>query len=154
MKVRIICVGNEYRGDDAAGLAVARALRTIPLPENVEIREASGEVSSLLDAFAGAEAVILVDAMVTGSPPGTQFRADVRELALPLDLFVSSTHALGVAHAVEFARALDLLPQHIVVYGIEGHNVDLGAPMCPMVVGATGKTACAVAADALRFSNE
>ena len=38
----------------------------------------------------------------------------------------SSTHALGLADAVELARSLGRLPQRVVVYGIEGAAFEFG----------------------------
>ncbi|MGA8805322.1 MAG: hypothetical protein WB866_11580, partial [Solirubrobacterales bacterium] len=49
------------------------------------------------------------------------------------ELFRSSTHALGVADAVELARELDRLPARLAVYGIEGENFEAGEGLTPAV---------------------
>jgi len=46
----VIGVGNPWRGDDAAGLAVARLLRGTVSPE-VEVLEREGEPTGLVDAW-------------------------------------------------------------------------------------------------------
>jgi hydrogenase maturation protease len=117
----IIGVGNAYRGDDAAGLIVARGLKG-RLPDHVTILEEGGEGTTLLESWKDAEVVILIDAVHSGGEPGTLYRFDAHAQAVPANFFHYSTHAFGVAEAIELARALDRLPPCLVVYGIEGKN--------------------------------
>ncbi len=121
----IIGVGNVYRGDDGVGVAVARRLRG-QTPAEVTILEASGEGAALLEAWKGAARVVLIDATHSGAPPGTIHRLDAHAGPLPSQFFHYSTHAFSVAEAVELARALDELPPHLIVYGIEGRNYAAG----------------------------
>jgi hydrogenase maturation protease len=117
--LKVVGFGNDLRGDDGVGLHVARRLRG-ELPANVEVVEHEGEPTGLMDCWEGADAVWLVDAVVSGAKPGTVRRLDVSESALPARLFRASTHHIGLAETVELARALDRLPLRLVVYGIEG----------------------------------
>ena len=121
----VIGVGNEYRGDDGAGVAVARRLRA-QFPSGVTILEESGEGASLIQAWQGATWVILVDAVCSGAPPGTIHRLDARGAPVPTGFFHYSTHSFSVAEAVELARSLGQLPPHLIVYGIEGENFGAG----------------------------
>ena len=105
----VLGLGNEWRGDDGAGLEVARAVRAIA-PPGARIVEFEGEPSSLIDAWAGEREVVLVDAVSSGAPPGTVLRPDLLREPAPISAFPRSTHHLGVAEAVELARALDRLP--------------------------------------------
>ena len=52
---------------------------------------------------------------------------------LPVELFRHSTHALGVADAVELGRELERLPRRLAVYGIEGERFDAGEGLTPIV---------------------
>ena len=54
------------------------------------------------------------------SPPSLDRSLDARTSRLPMGQFRCSTHALGVAEAIELARALDRLPRKLIVFGIEG----------------------------------
>ena len=128
----IIGVGNEYRSDDAAGIAVARRLRAL-FSTGVTILEESGEGTALMEAWQGAAWVMLVDAVRSGASPGTIHRLDARAAPLPMGFFHYSTHAFSVAEAVELARSLDELPAHLVVYGIEGANFAAGVELSPAV---------------------
>ena len=115
----IVGVGNPMRGDDGAGPAVARRVRAAA-PPGVAVLEHDGEPGALLEVLEGVAAAILVDAVVTGAAPGTVHRFDVGARALPAPLGGVSTHGLGVADAIELARALGRLPERVVVFGIEG----------------------------------
>ncbi|MGZ6729474.1 MAG: hydrogenase maturation protease [Gaiellaceae bacterium] len=136
-------IGNAWRNDDRAGLAVARLLEGA-LPEGVELLEREGEPTSLIDSWEGAEAVWLVDAVSSGAEPGTVHRHDASERELPATLFRTSTHHFGLAEAVELARALGRLPETTVVYGIEGANFQTGETLSPEVEAAAARVADAV----------
>jgi len=137
--LRVVCVGNDMRGDDAVGLVVARHLREL-VPE-ADVIEHSGEPADLLEALGdGAEAVVLVDAVSSGAPPGEIHRIDASEVALPFAAS-ASTHGLGLAETIELGRALGCLPPQLLVYGIEGRAFELGAPLSPEVARAAGAVA-------------
>ena len=123
--MKVIGIGNEWRSDDAAGLEVARRLGGIELP---------GEPIGLVDALDGATDVVVVDAVSSGAAPGTLRVFEAGNEPLPVELFgSSSTHALGVAEAIEIARSLGRLPARVRVYGIEGATFDYGRGLSPEV---------------------
>ena len=66
----VIGVGNAWRGDDGAGLAVARRVRELA-PAGVEVREVESDATALVDVWSGAEHVVVVDAARSGAAPGT-----------------------------------------------------------------------------------
>ncbi|MEU6430809.1 hydrogenase maturation protease [Microbispora sp. NPDC046973] len=133
----VIGLGSDLRGDDAAGLEVARLLRGT-LPPSVAVVENSGDPAALVEAWSGAALAIVVDAVSSGAPPGT--------VHMPLHLPARSlpragSHALGLADAVALGRALGRLPGELVVAGIEGGDFTPGAPMTPQVLAAVRRTA-------------
>ena len=124
----MIGVGNAARGDDAAGLLAARAVGGIEL---------EGDASALLDLLDGLDAAIVVDAVRSGAAAGTVQRFEAAGAPLPATLSSStSTHLIGIAEAIELARALDRLPPRLTVYAIEGERFELGAPVCRAVAAA------------------
>jgi hydrogenase maturation protease len=124
-RVLVIGVGNDFRGDDAAGLVVARRAeeRTV---DGIAVMEAPSEGASLIDAWDGTDAVILIDAVRSGSAPGTIHRLSQRALTARADLFHQSTHAISVADAIELAGATKRLPKRLTVIGIEGEDFRAG----------------------------
>ncbi len=134
----LIGVGNGFRRDDAAGLEVARRVRRAGLPQ-VAVLERDGDPASLIDAWSTADAVVVVDAVSSGSPPGTLHRFKVGDAALPASFARPSTHAFGIAEAVELGRALGRLPDRLTVHGIEGEDFGLGEGLTDSVARAVGR---------------
>lgn len=134
----VVGVGNADRGDDAAGRAVIERLRAMPCGD-VEIAEVGGEPTALLAELAGAESAFLVDACTSGAAAGTVRRFDVGQTPLPERVFGLSTHGLGLAEALELARALGELPPRCVVYAIEGASFEMGTPLTPAVARAVDR---------------
>ena len=108
-KTLVIGVGNAFRGDDGVGLIVAQQLRALA-----------------------------VDAVSSGSEPGIIHRYEATGQPLPTLFFGGSTHAFGLAEAIELARSLDRLPDQLVVYGVEGKAFELGTGLSPVVEAAAG----------------
>jgi hydrogenase maturation protease len=134
----VIGIGHPARGDDAVGHRVAQCLRAAPL-DNVTVRLESGDGTRLLEAWHGAEAVILIDAVQSGATAGTVHRLTAPELLVPQAFWRCSTHAFGVAEAIALAHALEHvleLPSCFIVYGIEGETFEVGAPLSAAVAQA------------------
>ena len=146
-RIIVLCIGNPDCGDDAAGRAVARALRA--LLADVDIIEEEGEATRVLARLEGADAAFIVDACVSGATPGDIRRFDASAGPLPRAAFGASTHGFGLAEALELTRALGALPSRCVVYAIEGVTFDIGAPMSPAVAAAVDLVADRLCADIL-----
>jgi hydrogenase maturation protease len=133
--VLVIGVGNAFRGDDAVGLVVARRLGQRGVP----VREESGEGTALMEGWDGAAAVFVIDAVHSGAAPGAVHRLDAQARPIPGQFFHYSTHAFGVAEAIELARALGRLPPRLVVYGVEGKSFAAGEGLSPEVEAAAAQ---------------
>ena len=133
MLTLVVGVGNAWRGDDAAGLEVARRVRALGGPR---VHELEGDASALIEVWARLRHVAVVDAALSGAPAGTVHRFSAAHGPLPAVALRSSTHAFGVADAIELARALDRLPAWLDVYAIEGADFGLGAGLSPPVARA------------------
>ena len=138
----VIGLGNELRGDDGAGIEVARRLRGLAAEAGIDVRAQQGEPAGLIDAWSGRKAVVVVDTMRSGAEPGTICRFDASCEPLPAQLRgSSSTHALSLAEAIELARALEQLPPRAVVFAIEGQRFETGAALSDEVRAAIPKVA-------------
>ena len=128
----VIGIGSRRRGDDGAGLEVARRLGS-----PVAVAHESDPLG-LIDLWADHADVVVVDAMRTGAPPGTTRTFDVAATPLPRTTFVTS-HAVGVAEAVELARVLGSLPKQVTVIGIEVASLDAGSGLSAPVAAAVDR---------------
>jgi hydrogenase maturation protease len=132
----VIGVGNPDRGDDGVGPALLARLEG-RVPGGVRlVRLAGADPAGMMEAWADAGRVVLVDAMVSGAVPGTVTRFDAAAGPLPAGVRLASTHVLGAETAVEMARALGNLPAHLVVYGVEGQSFAVGSGLSPAVAAA------------------
>ncbi|MCU0262853.1 MAG: hydrogenase maturation protease [Candidatus Nanopelagicales bacterium] len=150
-RVLVIGLGSPDRGDDGVGPAIAAAVgralagRGTAGVHVVEHEDPTALVD-LLDPAGGIDpwdAVVIVDALRSGSAPGTvtvldvgSDGADLAALGARLDPGPAGTHGLGLASALELARALDRLPPLVTVVGIEALGFDHGAPLSAAVVAA------------------
>ena len=149
LPVLVIGVGNADRGDDAVGLHVARALTARRLP-GVVVTEAGGDALGLLDVWQGAAGVVLIDAAAPDGAPGRIHRLEATTEALPRELRLGSSHAFGLAEAVELARGLKRLPPWLVVYAIEADDCCIGAPLSHAVAAAVAPVVAQVEAELIR----
>lgn len=143
-KALVIGLGHPDRGDDAVGLHVARALAA-SAPPGVSVEEAGGDIIGLIDRWADAASVILVDAAAPRGSPGRIHRLDATGAALPRERLRGSTHLFGLAQTVELARALGRLPPRLTVYAIEAAAFDHGAGLTPAVAAAVRPAAARIA---------
>jgi hydrogenase maturation protease len=132
-RVILIGVGNEFRTDDGLGVLVAREIRRRGF-QGIEILEHTGEGSSLMLAWGGAAAVLIVDAVASGAEPGFVHRVDASTTTIPRHFFHYSSHEFGVIEAIEMARHLRQLPPTLLLYGIEGERYEQGMGLSDAVV--------------------
>lgn len=122
MSFLVIGIGNRYRGDDALGPMVADELKSA----GFNAMEHSGEPAGLMESWKGHDRVILVDAVFSGGAPGTIHQFDLKVEKLPANFAKPTSHATGVAEAVEFARVLGKLPDKTEFIGVEGNDYSSG----------------------------
>ena len=137
-RVVVFGLGNEFRRDDGAGLAVVELLRARSLPE-VSLLTGQGEPGALLAGWAGAALAIVVDAVVASPPvPGRLHRLVAgRDGTTPVSWPPSaSSHGLGLAEAIGLGAVLGRLPGRLILHGVEAADLALGAGLSPAVAAA------------------
>jgi hydrogenase maturation protease len=149
VKTVVIGLGGDCRGDDAAGLEVVRLLRG-SLPPSVVIVESAGDPADLIESWTGADLTIVIDAVSSGAEPGsvwtyadpacrrrshavTSPESASLEVASPETAWPGGMHTPCLADAVRRGRALDRLPEALIVIGIEGGDFTPGASISPPV---------------------
>jgi hydrogenase maturation protease len=122
----LLGVGNPARGDDGVGPEVAARVARLAVP-GVEVAT-EAEPLALLEHLRrpGLDQVVVVDATVPGPEPGRVRVLPVGAARLVRRTGPAGTHALGVADAVELARALDLLPARLALVGVEAGSSGVG----------------------------
>lgn len=128
-RVVVAGLGSEYRRDDAAGpAAVSKVEQQCP---GVTVVGPLDDPLDLLGLWDGAVLAVVVDAVSSGSPPGTVQVVELdpagprpaRERGASR---ANSTHGIGLAGVYRLARAIERAPSRVVVVGIEGSDFGQG----------------------------
>jgi len=136
MRTVVIGIGNEYRHDDAAGIAVVQRLRALA-PPGVELADTDGEATALIELWSGADLAIVVDAVAGTAEPGHVYRLGLPQRAAASH-GPSASHQASLGDAVALARALDRMPHRLVLFGIQVAHTGPGLGLSVAVGHAVG----------------
>ncbi len=149
MKALVLGLGNPILSDDGVGIHVVRAVaaqcQLAPLTglDDVTFTEASVGGLRLLDAIAGYEWVIMVDAIQTrDGKPGDIHRLHPNDLRA--SLHSGSTHDLSLPGALALGRGMGMMlpdDEAIVIIAIEVEDVLTFGEECTPVVQVAISTA-------------
>lgn len=129
----LIFLGNELRGDDAAGLAVGRALAGRVDPRRVVLCGEGLESCTSRIRRRKPKLAVLVDAVDAGLPPGSVVVASVRSEGSPPPL---STHGLPKALLLKLLGV-----EEAWILGVQVGSRSVGAPLTPEVAAACSSLA-------------
>jgi len=134
--LKVIGIGSPF-GDDQVGLLLINELRQSEqlhsyLSGELELLAVDRPGASLLSLFEGAERVIIIDAVVSGAGLGQLHRWPDSTTLESCDSFLSS-HGFGLIQALTLGRQLALLPEQLLVLGVEIDPVATGADLSPML---------------------
>ena len=144
-RVAVIGVGNPYRRDDGIGPAIVAEIAR-RCPAGVTLTVADGEPSQLLEAWAGMDLAVVIDAVLCEPcAPGEIHRTS---LGAPLQgMSAASTHGLGIPDAVRLAQVLELAPRELVVFAVEAADLGFGVGLSAAVADAVPALVQAVLAE-------
>jgi hydrogenase maturation protease len=124
MKTLILGLGNPLVRDDSVGLRVVWELqRRLADRSDVEVEEDYWGGLRLMERMVGYDRAIIVDAIVTGSPPGTIHRLTPHGIPTQKS---SSSHDVNLPTALALGRQVGLaLPadDDILLVGIEAEDI-------------------------------
>ena len=142
MTALVVGIGNRSRGDDAVGPEVASRVAQLGLPGIAVV--VLDEPIALVEQFDTHDHVVVVDAIDPHGHPGKVHVQQVGRAPLRRDPPALGSHGLGVADAVELARALGRLPKRLTLVGVEARTFQPGAPLTAAVRESLGDAAKAV----------
>ncbi len=144
LRVLIAGVGNKLRADDAFGVEVATRLMKMDLPEGVTVVETGiGGIALVQELQSGYDALIVVDAVDRGRPPGHVMlialevpHVDDMEFGQRYD-FLADVHLATPERALIMSKALGVLPDNTIMVGCQPVDAETpGIPMSPEVQAA------------------
>lgn len=140
-RVLVAGMGNVLEGDDGFGVRVAQTLQeTRDLPLGTEVVEVGiGGMHLVQELLDGWEALVVVDAVDRGDPPGrvSLLRPEVpapEELAPDERAgFLADLHYTVPAKALLMAKALGVLPPTVFILGCQPETLELGDRLSDVV---------------------
>ena len=131
----ILGVGNLLMGDEGVGVHVIRHLDGLPLPPGVQSLDGGTGSLSLLEPLERADRVILIDATIDGSPPGTVRRLQPRFSAdYPRTL---AAHDIGLKDLLDVFHLLgqrcNVTLFAVSIAPLQGLSVELSGPIARCV---------------------
>ena len=148
MRTVVVGIGNDFRGDDGAGLVAARMLKKLSL-HGVSVIELNGEVTRVVDSLQDCDSAILIDAIQSQMTPGTIHRFDASRDPIPGNANQRSTHGMSLSSLLELARTQGQFPKRVVVYGIVGASFEHSQTLTPDVAAAIERVVNLVSQDVL-----
>jgi len=130
-KVRVVGIGNLVMHDDGLGPHLIQLLESMgDVPEGVELIDGGTHSYDLVEFFAEADAVIIIDALKFEEEPGTIYRAPFKELRPDPVNEAKSVHELNFIDAVNMVNMLGYDPE-VIVFGMEPKVIDVGIELSP-----------------------
>jgi len=123
--VLVLGVGNILLRDEGVGVRVVQAMEAMHLPEGVELFDGATAGLDLLDALADRERVIVIDALAGQYAPGTVLRLTADDLQ-GADAASVSLHETGLVETLAVAERLGIVPEEVVVLGVQPREVSWG----------------------------
>jgi len=125
----VLGLGNALLSDDGVGPAlIEQLLQDADVRKNqTEFLDGGTQGLALLGHLSGRKAVVIVDALATGAPPGTTTVLDAVEAFRMGSRRAGTAHEGNAGELLAIARMLDEVPERLFVVGIEPESL---APGC------------------------
>jgi hydrogenase maturation protease len=145
-RTRVIGLGSPIMGDDGFGLAVlARLEARWHLPDDVELVDGGTWGMSLLPTIEDSDHVLFVDAINTGSAPGTV--AVIEREQLPKYFMLKlSPHQIDIREVLAACELRGTLPDVTEAYGAQPEIIDMSTELSPALAARVDEVADLVGA--------
>lgn len=151
MNILVLGVGNLLMQDEGVGGRALEALEErFLIPPAVELLDGGTAGLELLNQLACRDALIIVDAVNSGKPPGTVVRFEGEQVPAVFRKKISP-HQLGISDLLAAARLTDLLPRHVVLFGVQPAQLGTGLELSPQVAGALEEVTLLIALELASF---
>ncbi len=143
--IKILGIGSPF-GDDQVGWKVVEALKVhMIVHPDIQLMSCDRPGIRLIELMRGGSSIILIDAVKTGQKKGVIHRLEGEDIQALNTVF--STHDIGIAEALQIGSALNELPKHIVLYGIEIDEVEVDSTLSEPVQRAVGAVVLQIKTD-------
>jgi hydrogenase maturation protease len=128
MRTLILGLGNVLRSDEGVGVHAVEQLRTDPsVPSGTVLVDGGTQGLNLIATIAGADRLLVIDALDANQPPGTIVQLDGAELGRFRGSM--SVHQLAFADLLVALSLLEERPAEIAVLGVQPLSTDWGTEL-------------------------
>ncbi len=132
-RVLVLGLGNTLMQDEGVGVKVLEHLDAeYTWPENVTLLDGGVMGLELLPYMESADAVLLLDAVRTGAPPGTVVRLEGAEIPAVVALKISM-HQVGLQETLAMCQFRGTTPERLVLLGVVPATLEMGLTLSPKV---------------------
>lgn len=122
--------------DDGAGVRVVQALADqFNFPDNLTVLDGGTLGLDILPYLEGVDRLLVVDAVETGSEPGTIVKLTGDDIPLALATKVSP-HQMGLKDLLLVADLQGHSPAEMVLWGVQPGSIEMDIELSPEVAGA------------------
>jgi len=133
MSILVLGIGNLVMSDDGIGVRVVQQLEErYRFPENVRILDGGTLGLDLLPQLEGVSRLLVVDAVTTGSRPGTLVRLEGDDVPIVLETKVSP-HQMGLKDLLAVAMLQGFAPGEMVLLGVQPELLRMETELSPAV---------------------
>jgi len=127
-------IGNVLLGDDGVGPYVIRLLESqYSFRENVEIVDLGTPALDLTHQIAGRHALIFVDSVASGDPPGTIVLFQKADMLREMPAQRVDPHSPALSECLLTAEMLGAGPEHVLLVGVVGECYEPGRELSAAV---------------------
>ena len=133
MSALVLGAGNVLLMDEGIGIrAIEELQRRYDVPDDVNLVDGGTSGIELLRFFDGMDHLIIIDAISAGKPPGTVMRVEGDDVPATFETRITP-HQLGLSDLLATAKLTDVMPGHLVLFGIEPKTLESGLGFSPEV---------------------
>lgn len=122
----VVGLGNTLQCDDGLGVRAVEMLVNRDLPPDVKAEALGTPGVGLINIMEGWSRVYIIDAAHLGQQPGTWRRFEPEEVRLIASEGLYSLHETEVADVLALSEAVGLLPDEVILYGMQPECIAWG----------------------------
>ena len=147
MRTVVLGVGNTIMRDEGVGVrCIELLLAEHALPEGVVAVDGGTSTHELLGDVEGVDLLVIVDAVVTGGPPGSLIRLEGDRIPSAFSNKMSP-HQHGINDLLATLQLVGRAPGRVVLHGVMPAVMELGMDLSPEVEAALPELAARVLAE-------
>lgn len=125
--ILVLGIGNFLFRDGGVGVHIARKMRDMKLPPDVEVVDGGLRADAFVPLTEGKKKVIIVTSMKAGGAPGSIYRVLHKDVEEKTRGFFRTVEEVKILFDLEAAYMMGVYPDEVIFIGVEPEDIgDLG----------------------------